>query len=523
MKLTEIAAALGLIEDDGNLMENSVRLFWALFKKDSKPIKLGDDILRQFQSIRDRGEATPAEMSILAVHDPEFTERLPERLEEVTKRFTSRYEPDDPEALFVAAHLQASRLALYLMQSAAGRDDRLFGYGGDDVSSFAKELKTLIERFESAPKQSPIKSQSALFSVGLSLWAIESLWERVDAELAAWDGEYARALTGLEQAQRLVSVLNYARTSDIPPPNEELDDVTLSFPWLSASEYPWIPMWLSESELPAQTVVDWFEALKDGPDIHKQDWEAVATACDELSRLSDVPSRDSGNVVDREGRSWEWRAYWQRASGWAEAQLTPSDLLDHLEKQEDKWAEERLRAYFFDEAQWDALSKDAQAALISADRAWMHSRHKTLLVLDQLQVATEDVLYHNLWNPLLRWRDTGPRQGTSELDKARKDLRQDSKPGLRRYVKILGSDGGVADYLCERFAASDAQFVTHEAKSCFEVLLDARNKARHSTKPPSLNELRSIYAEFMGLWRDRLAVLPELVRILNQPQPPPLS
>ena len=272
--------------------------------------------------------------------------------------------------------------------------------------------------------------------------------------------------------------------------------------------FTWTLPWLPGTDLSAQQAARWFEALKVQPDKH--DWSELAETFNDLA---------NEGPEDVEVDGWGWDYYWFRAGSWAENQLTADELRKRNEATEDERAAKRLRAYFFDKADWNALSEHAKAALVSADRAWLDSRNKALLVLDQLQVATEDVLYHYLWKPLLRWVDTEPRQDIGELNEARNNLLPDSKPVLSRYTKILESDGGVANYLCKHFAESDAQFVKHEAKSCFKVLLNARNKARHSTKPPSLNELRSIYAEFMGLGRDRLAILPELVRILIQPPP----
>ena len=37
--------------------------------------------------------------------------------------------------------------------------------------------------------------------------------------------------------------------------------------------------------------------------------------------------------------------------------------------------------------------------------------------------------------------------------------------------------------------------------------------------PVDSDAIRDVYAEFMGIGRNRLAILPELVRILTQPPP----
>ena len=422
-------------------------------------------------------------------------------------------EPDDPEALFVAAHLWASRLAFYLIQSAAGQDDRLFNYG-EDAGLYVRHLEELIVKLKiSMSRRGSPREFPEVYA--MSVWSIESLAERVGAELAEQRGDYQEALARLANSLTVAAPMREINEAWEHSENpEELVDLAQTCPWRILSRavdsglwYSWSLPWLSEDALPTQQAAHWFEALKAQPNKH--DWSKLAETFNDLA---------NEGLEDVEVDGWLWDYYWFRAGSWAENQLTADELRKRNEATEDERAAKRLRAYFFDEAQWDALSEDAKAALISADRAWMDSGHKVLLVLDQLQVATEDVLYHYLWNPLLRWRDAGPRQGTGELDKTRKKLAPYSKPVLSRYVKVLEADGGAANYLRKRFATkSDAQFVKGVAREHFEKLLDARNKARHSTKSPSLSELRDLYAQFMGLGRDRLAILPELVRILTQP------
>ena len=217
-----IAVALDHLEEDKDRMRSSVELFWALFAEDSFEAHRGEvrnnKIQGLLQEIERRGDAiTTAEMSVLAVHDPTaFAERLPERLREVTKRLTpcrQRDEPGDPEALFVAVHLWASRLAFYLIQSAAGQDDRLFGYGGDDVSLLAWDLRSLIGRFKASPGRS-------VPSLAQPLRAVESFWARTDTALAAQGADYARALASFEESHSLVSTLH-----DDYMPEDELEDV----------------------------------------------------------------------------------------------------------------------------------------------------------------------------------------------------------------------------------------------------------------------------------------------------------
>ena len=52
------------------------------------------------------------------------------------------------------------------------------------------------------------------------------------------------------------------------------------------------------------------------------------------------------------------------------------------------------------------------------------------------------------------------------------------------------------------------------------MLKDLRNPEEHGKGAPvHLSEIRDLYAEFMGIGRNRLAILPELVRLLLLPSP----
>ena len=214
------------------------------------------------------------------------------------------------------------------------------------------------------------------------------------------------------------------------------------------SDEPWVPTWLSKPDLRAQVVADWFEALKDGPDTRKYDLSALAMTCDKLSSLTDVLDRDGEGLVDGEGRRVTWYVYWQRAVGWAEAQLTPDQLRDLREEQEDKRAEDRLRAYFFDEAQWDALPERARDELLLADKAWMSAnRVRPSLgrsIPNGLRKATEHILEQYLWDPLVKWADEKEQANLDfrELRRIQKKLAQlQHDPSLADYTRILSDKG----------------------------------------------------------------------------------
>ena len=365
------------------MMRSSVEMFWALFAKDSLEDvrgKLRNDAIESLD-IRDQDE-----MSILSIFDPAaFAERLPQRLRELTERLTSPYQPDEPddaEALFIAAHLQASRLAFYLIQSAAGRDDWLFGYG-EDAGLYTQPLEELIARLRrSMPRRGSPHEFPEVFQ--MSIWTIESFAERVEAELAGRGAQYPEALERLADSltdAAFVGEFNDAWEESENP--EELVDLARACPWRtfcravdSGTWFAWTLPWLSEPEL--RRAAQWFEELKAQPAEHN--WFRLARTFDALAEgfVGRADTGPEGVEID----DWDWDVYWLQAKSWAENELTP---------------EERLHKSFTGD-QWGALCEDARNALISAERIWISSRNRSE-VLDHLQVATEIILHSYFCEP----------------------------------------------------------------------------------------------------------------------------
>ena len=208
---------------------------------------------------------------------------------------------------------------------------------------------------------------------------------------------------------------------------------------------------------------------------------------------------------------------------WTENQLTADQLRERNEAVADERAEERLRAYFFDEAQWNALSEPAKNALILADRAWVSSRNKAQ-VLNSLRIATEDILYHGLWTGLVEWA-----KGQAGLDLHRlQDVQQYLKehryeaPGLAQYEHFLRDDG-VERYLKDNRGLIDdnVAFIRKQSQQ-FKGLRESRRAAEHApVASVGLETIRETYREFMGIGPKRPGILPELVRLLLLPWPPP--
>ena len=526
MNLLEVAAALSQIKERDDVMRSSVELLWALFRdltedaEDKLRIELGVSPV-WLQDIREHGGAiTSAEMNVLAVHDPTaFVERLPEQLRRLTEQIITSGGPDEVEALFIAAHLQASRLALYLVQSAAGQDDQLFGYG-EDAGLYVRPLGKLIARLrKSMPRRGSPHELPEVFQ--MSVWTIESLAERVEAELAEQRGDYAEALAHLANsltAAAPMGEINEAWEYSENP--EELVDLAQACPWRtdqgmvnSDTWFAWTLPWLPGADLSEQKAARWFETLKAQPSRH--DWNALARTFGSLAEAFTERADINPEAVEVDG--WNWDYYWFRAGSWAENQLTADELRKRNEAIENERAEERMRAYFFDDTQWDALSCHARKALISADRAWVSSIYK-VPVLDGLRTAMGDILYYHLWIPIEEWAKEQPSENLRVLKGIQRRLAQRGhEPKLADYTQLLSAPEVREHLQCRNIGDDDIGFIVgKETKAQFGKLLEIRNEAVYKPNAKSgLGEVQKIYAKFMGL--GQRAILPELVRILSQP------
>lgn len=499
-----IAAALYDVEDDNDRMRSSVELFWALFR---------DDL-------------TEAEREKLSFDPEAAIGDLDNRLREITEGLKPRYaidEPDDPKALFITAHLQASRLVFYLLQCAAGRNDRFFGYG-EDAGLYVRCLEKLIVRLRrSMPRRGSPHEFPEVFQMSIS--TIESLAERVEAELAAQRGDYEEALARLVNSltcAAFVGEINEAWEHSENP--EELVDLAQACPWRtfqgmvnSDTWFAWTLPWLPGADLSEQKAARWFEHLKEQPNKH--DWGKLARTFDGLAEgfigRADVEPED----VEVDG--WNWYIYWQRAESWAEAQLTTNELRDLRRAKEEDAAETRLREYFFNEAHWNVLSDRAKGALVSADTARVSSKYKAP-VLDGLRVAMADILYGGLWIPIGEWAKEQPPEKLRVLKDIQKRLdERRHEPKLADYNQLLSAPECKEHLQSRDIGDDDINFIIDKnLRNWCNRLLATRNSAVYKpTAKSDRGEVHKIYAEFMGLGRDRRAILPELVRILSQSSP----
>ena len=382
------------------------------------------------------------------------------------------YQPDGDEDLWdelaAAIHVRGAILLTTWLLS---------GYG-DDIQPTHGELESLLARFD------------RLDDSPMNMARIRSLSKRVAAELAFQRGDYPTALNRIADA---VYHLRFVHRDNLVTP------------------------WLSEVNVHARAYFEHVEQMS-GRGI---DWPEVFKACEKLSKCFYCPLDDCDVYPDQSG-TWEStlpalenaeHVFWIEKMGWTQAQLTPDQLRVHLGNQEDESAVQRLRTYFFADGLWGKLSKRAQEALVSADRAFVTgTQSRYAAIANEIRIATEEVLYHCLWLPLSETQRL-PHPGLRMiLDKPKQDRRS---PSIGDYVQLLWNSG-IKDYFQDLdLSSDDMRFLTKDNRTTkhLQTIRDARNAAEHEpgdTVDPQT--VRQLYTESLGI--GRRGVLPELVRLL---------
>ena len=209
-------------------------------------------------------------------------------------------------------------------------------------------------------------------------------------------------------------------------------------------------------------------------------------------------------VRDSKGEAWSLPEYWQHAAGWAEAQLQPSELRDLLNEREDQAAETRLRTYFFGEKLWDKLPERARRSIVSADRDWFSgSVARTESILNELQIATIELLIYRLWNPMGEWlkRNNTKNIDTSKYDELVYDLKSKNRSLTALDLERTCRMPVTVKYLTSKgISESDLEWITRVLPTSIFKLRQARNRAEHvSDSQIEREELNRFYNEFIGI------------------------
>ena len=471
------------LERREKFLDNSIELFQAFFKESHSPDQYPKR-MEEIGSLLAEGTGYYVDPEIAqamdsTILDPDAGVRLVvDRLHGLAPLFDVPYKPDEPEdasSLKAAIYYHATLLVRAMRQSSIG--EQRYGYG-DDISPAYRELERLWLRYGEANS--------------VTLLTIRSISERAGAELAFQAGDYVTALQGVAQSIRAFV-------------QSEEQTQRIGFPWEDHSHFP---PWLDKAEDRAKDYLGHLRASREG-DV---DWAAVITSCNTLKSF--LPEEEWTRQEGIEDGLDEETDYWDETIGWAKAQLTPGQLRSLIEERGGAAATLRLSSYFFPDNLWQRLSEEARNAIVTADLVWMDDGPESRLrtILNPLQRATEDILYHHLWVPLAEWARGRPRDSEylpGILSEARKQY-----PGLTEYIKIV-SEKPTKTYLRGLgIEGDDLDFLTNKAQRHFRGLRDARNKVEHepdSNVTPS--DIRKLYRASLGI--GCRGILPELVRLLS--------
>ncbi len=384
----------------------------------------------------------------------------------------------------------------YVSQDDEGEDSASSPYGGGEDS----ESGSYGEDSESG-SYSGGEDSKQIHSV------VRSLSKRIAAELAFQQRDYAAALT--EITKSIAIPRRYSERRYL----EGIQDGHYE----GNSESPITP-WLFDAE---NLAMDCIANIEQATGVNA-DWPAVADACELLSKCSfDHDDYQYISTVDRDidtigGTDYE---FWLEKSGWARAQVTPDRLRALLRDQDDELAAQRLRTYFFSDGLWEKLSKRAQSALITADRMMtsaIYARYSG--IANEIRIATEEVFYYNLWEPLDEWADKNRSDSTRlrfVLDEPQQS-RRSPNPSISDYITLLEHSDIKAYFRSLGLSDNNVRFLTKDKRTVknLKTLRDLRNKAEHNPNPAvGPDRIRAIYAQFLGIGRQ--GVLPELLRLLT--------
>jgi hypothetical protein len=208
-----------------------------------------------------------------------------------------------------------------------------------------------------------------------------------------------------------------------------------------------------------------------------------------------------------------------RAAGRFEERMTPDQFREFVQESEDRAAEKRLKAYFFDAESWGALPERAQRSLIDAERTWFSSKAGRIEgALIHLQTAIEGLLQDIVWDPLVATGSGGGFEFLELLEFHTKLQERNENPTLGNYVWIC-SRRFYREYVSHLgIPTGEKEFLLKELSPALDQLRTARNAAQHDpTRRWTREEVTAIYRKFMGI--GSAGVIPRLATIKARAMP----
>lgn len=498
-----ILVLLQNIEKGGNLLQDSSELFWRFYLQSLDPDQFKERtefwINRQLEDSPKGGGFQDPKIRDYILSGPEkLSQVIIDKLDELSEKYFVSYHPDekeDPVVLHVHLCIETCRLSRFL---------KLEQYSERSRESLTNTIN-VFNRCNKASGNFPDKPWDPEYSV--SLFAIGSFLFATQFRIQQSDGQYENALESLVYcyANNLLASHQFPKYG-FPNPKAEASISLINSIGNVWAKSPWM------QDLDPQEPVDCFEAILTGKNRSKL--KDVADICSFFVTVAkswwpiaqdEWPNEEQEiEVKDSKGETWSLPEYWQHAAGWAEAQLQPSELRDLLNEREDQAAENRLRTYFFGEKLWDKLPERARRSIVSADRDWFSgSVARTESILNELQIATTELLIYGLWNPMGEWLE---RNNTKNIDTSKYvelvyDLKSKNRSLTALDLERTCRMPVTVKYLTSKgISESDLEWITRVLPTSIFKLRQARNRAEHvSDSQIEREELNRFYNEFIGI------------------------
>ena len=251
-----------------------------------------------------------------------------------------------------------------------------------------------------------------------------------------------------------------------------------------------------------------FQAVR-ANSLSVENWQQVTSDCRVIADVWEQGIEYSDSGVEAEDAA-KWLAFWQQAVGWAESQLSPSELVSALSKAGAKEAENRLKNYFFGD-NWVALPSRAQEALILADSIWNSTQGvRRESILNEVRIVIEEMCKEFIWEPLEEDPNTAFEILNVGAKIARRQIRR--SPDVHDYIGIC-RQRYFRDFAEQRgLSDREVRFLVKTLPNAVKQLTPKRRTGEHGTgKAIPLGTIEDHYRTFLGIGRK--GVLPEFTRI----------
>jgi hypothetical protein len=248
------------------------------------------------------------------------------------------------------------------------------------------------------------------------------------------------------------------------------------------------------------------------------DWKQVANDCQTLAKCWSLVEAGEAPVHEPDGTERTWGEFWHVSRGWAEAQLTPSELREYLQEWEARAAVNRLRSYFFGDL-WERVPPRARERLVNADLLWFSPQPVAVEdILNQLQVATESMCHAFIWEPLQQAKG-----GLDILEFAKKNENLRTKgrdPTLNDYAWVCRQSFLRALLERQGLGAEERDFLTADLPKALDSLRKKRDLVQHDPKKAwRREEVKPFVREFLGI--GQRGILTRLAEVGAKLRPPP--